>query len=257
LFGIWAIATTLALIGLIRLWWAASLAALPLLLLMGHRKFEGGDLDPFPWLRGARGEEAVAQVLAHLEQVGYQALHDIETGHGNIDHVVVGPTGVFAIETKHLSGRLSPKNGRLTHNGRDATKIVRQATRSAIEVKRRLAIAGVTTWVEALVVSTKAEVLGKKLMFGHVTVMEPTDLPVLHPPATHEEAVESGSFPHCGRDPRGGAGHSVWSKPRPSGDIGELLKPRNWPSWRADGTGSRGSARASPGARGPSAPGPL
>src|SRR5439155_10551740 len=67
--------------------WPSSLVAIPLLLLLYHRRFDGGDLDPFPWFSGARGEQAVAKVLVGLEEDGYRCLHDVETGHGNIDQV--------------------------------------------------------------------------------------------------------------------------------------------------------------------------
>jgi hypothetical protein len=50
---------------------------------------------------GIIGEEAVGQFLEeHLRLVGCQVLHDIPANGFNVDHVVIGPTGVFAIETK-------------------------------------------------------------------------------------------------------------------------------------------------------------
>jgi hypothetical protein len=52
------------------------------------------------WLQGAEGERAVAAVLAQLEGDGWRALHDISLGRGNIDHILVGPGGIFTIETK-------------------------------------------------------------------------------------------------------------------------------------------------------------
>jgi hypothetical protein len=57
------------------------------------------------WRFGMRGEQAVAEKLADpsLAAAGYVAFHDIP-GNGkskwNIDHVVVGPGGVFVLETK-------------------------------------------------------------------------------------------------------------------------------------------------------------
>ena len=59
------------------------------------------------WLRGAAGERAVGAVLAQLEDEGWKALHDISLGRGNVDHVLVGPGGIFTIETKSNRGRLS------------------------------------------------------------------------------------------------------------------------------------------------------
>jgi hypothetical protein len=52
--------------------------------------------------RGLLGEQAVAEELQRLFSIGYQVFHDIPgDGKWNIDHVVVGPGGVFAIETKY------------------------------------------------------------------------------------------------------------------------------------------------------------
>jgi hypothetical protein len=62
------------------------------------------------WLRlGLRGEQAVAEKLSELAPDGYRSFHDFPAGKDwNIDHVVVGPGGVFAIETKTRSKRKAP-----------------------------------------------------------------------------------------------------------------------------------------------------
>lgn len=64
---------------------------------------------------GMQGEVAVAETLQQLVPHGYRILHDVqphssstngassEGGGPNIDHVVVGPAGVFVIETKTRS----------------------------------------------------------------------------------------------------------------------------------------------------------
>ena len=54
--------------------------------------------------RGERGELRVAEILDDLRSSGYRAFHDLVGDGYNIDHVVVGPAGVFAIETKFRSG---------------------------------------------------------------------------------------------------------------------------------------------------------
>lgn len=58
------------------------------------------------WARGAAGEEHVGTVLEPLEADGWITLHDVDTGRGNIDTVVVGPGGLFTIEVKSHGGRL-------------------------------------------------------------------------------------------------------------------------------------------------------
>jgi Nuclease-related domain len=54
--------------------------------------------------RGAAGEEQVGAVLDHLERDGWLAIHDASFGHGNVDHILIGPPGVFTIETKSHPG---------------------------------------------------------------------------------------------------------------------------------------------------------
>jgi hypothetical protein len=50
---------------------------------------------------GLMGEQAVAEHLQSLIASGYRVFHDVPgSGKWNIDHVIVGPAGVFAIETK-------------------------------------------------------------------------------------------------------------------------------------------------------------
>jgi hypothetical protein len=59
---------------------------------------------------GLRGEQAVAEKLLELAPEGYRAFHDFPAAKNwNIDHVVVGPSGVFAIETKTRSKRKAPR----------------------------------------------------------------------------------------------------------------------------------------------------
>ncbi len=58
------------------------------------------------WLRGAEGERAVGAVLTQLEGDGWKALHDISLGRGNVDHVLIGPGGIFTIETKSHRGKI-------------------------------------------------------------------------------------------------------------------------------------------------------
>lgn len=60
---------------------------------------------------GLDAEMAVGQELNHLMRNGCYVYHDFPAEEFNIDHVVVGPSGVFAVETK---GRAKPDKGRGT-----------------------------------------------------------------------------------------------------------------------------------------------
>lgn len=60
-----------------------------------------------PLKQGVRGEQHVGQLLdQHMPALGYRVFHDLpgdETDTWNIDHVVIGPGGIFAVETKTIS----------------------------------------------------------------------------------------------------------------------------------------------------------
>ena len=53
---------------------------------------------------GLHGEQTTGQFLQdELPALGYRVFHDILGERGNIDHVAIGPGGVFSIETKTVS----------------------------------------------------------------------------------------------------------------------------------------------------------
>jgi Nuclease-related domain len=56
--------------------------------------------------RGARGEEDVGAILEGLVERGWLPIHDVFIDRGNVDHIVVGPAGIFTIETKSHGGRM-------------------------------------------------------------------------------------------------------------------------------------------------------
>jgi hypothetical protein len=68
----------------------------------------GPSPDTMAWRRGANGERRTARLLAPLERRGWAVLHDlaIPGSAANIDHLVIGPGGVFVIDSKRYRGRL-------------------------------------------------------------------------------------------------------------------------------------------------------
>jgi hypothetical protein len=72
------------------------------------------------WRHGAQGERRTARLLAPLERHGYQVFHDLAVpgSPANVDHLVVGPTGVFVIDSKRYRGHLRYLGGQLWHGGR-------------------------------------------------------------------------------------------------------------------------------------------
>jgi Nuclease-related domain len=70
------------------------------------------------WRRGAAGERRTARLLVPLERHGWAVLHDLAVpgSQANLDHLIIGPGGVFVIDSKQYRGRLQlDPCGRLWH----------------------------------------------------------------------------------------------------------------------------------------------
>lgn len=129
------------------------------------------------WRAGARGEERMGRVLAPLRARGFAVIHDVDTGRGNIDHVVIGPTGVFVVETKAWRGRVYLEAGqRLMCSGFDRSAALAQAMGEAIEVRKRLRAAGLACWVEATIALPATRLRRGPMRLGSVWVLNPDDL---------------------------------------------------------------------------------
>lgn len=66
---------------------------------------------------GAKAEQAVAEALQELPD-DYYVFHDLEFPGFNIDHVVLGPNGIFLVETKSQKGNITQEHDVLLRNGR-------------------------------------------------------------------------------------------------------------------------------------------
>jgi hypothetical protein len=74
--------------------------------------------DARAWRLGAAGEQRTARLLGPLERQGWVVLHDLAVpgSRANLDHLVIGPGGVFLVDSKHYRGRLQlDPSGRLWH----------------------------------------------------------------------------------------------------------------------------------------------
>lgn len=97
------------------------------------------------FFKGARGEEHVAALLATLP-AEYHVFHDFAAGRYHVDHVVVGPTGIFSVETKRWSGAVTVEESEILQNGHIPDRApIRQATREAAAVQAALKRAGWST----------------------------------------------------------------------------------------------------------------
>lgn len=94
------------------------------------------------WLKGAYGERLVSQALAELPDdfIVFNDFHPLDSSTGrpatwNVDHIVVGPTGVHVIDAKYYSN----PDVRCAAKSRFSKRNVGQAKRNARELQERLA----------------------------------------------------------------------------------------------------------------------
>ena len=89
------------------------------------------------WGKGAEAERAVGARLDGLEPLGFVTLYDRQVygRGGNIDAVVVGPPGVYVVETKSRGRSVEVIQGRLEVGGHEQTDAIRQVTQQAMLVQ--------------------------------------------------------------------------------------------------------------------------
>ena len=94
------------------------------------------------FFKGARGEEKVSGILKSLPGA-YHVFNDFVAGRIHVDHVVAGPAGVFAVETKYWRGRVTAEDGHILLDGQLPSRPpLAQVKKEAALVKAKLASAG-------------------------------------------------------------------------------------------------------------------
>jgi len=85
-------------------------------------KINEADRQRSCWRKGAVGEALVAATLTDLPN-DFIVVNDVSKRFGNIDHVVIGPTGVYVIDAKNWKGSVkSDGQGELQLNGKGLPK---------------------------------------------------------------------------------------------------------------------------------------
>lgn len=95
-----------------------------------------------PWVRGAEGELWVGELLDRLGPE-WTVLHSVPVGAGSsdIDHVLVGPAGVFTLNTKHHGGQPVWLGEHLLLVAGQRTHHLRHARHEAVRAAKRLGAA--------------------------------------------------------------------------------------------------------------------
>lgn len=139
------------------------------------------------WDVGAQGEEVVSIRLDKAVGPNLRVLHDrrIPGSKANIDHIAVGPRGVFVIDAKHYSGapthRVSgglfgPRVEKLMVGSRDQTKLVAGALRQmdlVMGALERAQLASISTFGMLCFVEANWPLLGGNFTINDVEVLWP------------------------------------------------------------------------------------
>jgi hypothetical protein len=134
--------------------------------------------DGIAWRRGAEGERRTARLLGPLERHGWVVLHDlaVPSSRANLDHLVIGPGGVFVIDSKQYRGRLQlDPSGRLWHGRYPLAPALHAASFEADQAAQVLPDPGVA--VVPIVSVHGAQVPWGKVVVGGVPVVSARRLP--------------------------------------------------------------------------------
>jgi hypothetical protein len=139
--------------------------------------------------RGARGEEHVGELLDQLAEESWRVIHDATLGHGNVDHIAIGPAGVFTVETKSHPG---PVHVRRMHG---AILSQAQAQGRAIETVTGLEVQPLVVfsraWVDRPLARRKGvRVVPARMLLGYLH-KRPTTLTRARVERAHEQVVQA------------------------------------------------------------------
>ena len=105
------------------------------------------DVGAAAWATGANAETWTSEALAKALGKDYLILNDLQLGSRNLDHLVVGPSGLFVVETKWSSVKWTSYRGNLRL--RQACK---QVEHEALRLHRRLRALDIAVAPQPLVV---------------------------------------------------------------------------------------------------------
>lgn len=106
-----------------------------------NKKIKELEAERIKFRKGAVGEALIGYILEGFPD-DYRVIHDLTTPFGNIDHVVVGPSGAYVIDTKNWKGVVAAdSNGELLLNGKPTQKPeIRNLTRRIMSIKEKIKV---------------------------------------------------------------------------------------------------------------------
>jgi hypothetical protein len=144
--------------------------AIPLIFKYMNQKIDKLEKEKMDFRKGASGEAIVGYILEGFPD-DYRVIHDLTTPFGNIDHVVVGPSGAYVIDTKNWKGVVSADgNGELLLNGNPTQKPeVKNLSRTIMNIKEKInVLSSLNPYVQGVLAFPSARVDAKWGTTGYV-----------------------------------------------------------------------------------------
>ncbi len=117
--------------------------------------------------RGATGEEQVGELLEGLGEKGWRVVHDASLGRGNVDHILIGPGGVFTVETKSHPGPV--RVGRMHGSVLGQAQAQRKAIEAIVEEHVEPLVVFSRAWVDRPLSRRKGvRVVPARMLLGYV-----------------------------------------------------------------------------------------
>jgi hypothetical protein len=117
--------------------------------------------------RGATGEEQVGELLEGLGERGWRVVHDASLGRGNVDHILIGPGGVFTVETKSHPGPV--RVGRMHGSVLGQAQAQRKAIEAIVEEHVEPLVVFSRAWVDRPLSRRKGvRVVPARMLLGYV-----------------------------------------------------------------------------------------
>lgn len=117
--------------------------------------------------RGAAGEEHVGGLLEELSDAGWEVIHDVTLGRGNVDHILIGPAGVFTVETKSHPGPV--RVGRVHGGALSQAQAQRRAIEAVTGLEAEPLIVYSRAWVDRPLARRKGvRVVPARMLVGYL-----------------------------------------------------------------------------------------
>lgn len=134
------------------------------------KKIKAFEKERSNFCKGASGEEIVGYALDNFPD-DFRIIHDLTTPYGNVDHVVIGPTGAYIIDTKNWKGIVGADgNGELLLNGKPTQKPeIKNLTRRIMSIKEKInVLSSLDPYVQGVIAFPSAYVEAKWGTTGYV-----------------------------------------------------------------------------------------